>query len=220
MLAAYGAATWVAVSLPGRFLPHYYQLWLPVLSVAAAWGLHAVGKRFLRTPETGFPSWALDAWLLIGGGLIAGWLVLAQLPAYSLTPNQWSERKYGPIFVDSYRVAEFIDALLREDESFFAWSAEPELYLHSGRTPPAGVLLRYPMFDWPLAEQLSERLVRTLDADPPDLFVVTGLFPPSHPVFQWFDSRYGPAPGLGSRWPFHFYVLHGSELESRLLGVR
>ena len=75
-----------------------------------------IGQTLLRTIKSGdlladlsATLWRLCLGLLIGGGLIAGWLVLAQLPAYSLTPNQWSERKYGPIFVDSYRCTNYTE---------------------------------------------------------------------------------------------------------------
>lgn len=53
MLAVWALGTFVAVAMPGRFFPHYYQLWLPLAAIAAAWGLAGLAPRAAGEPLPG-----------------------------------------------------------------------------------------------------------------------------------------------------------------------
>ena len=44
LFSAYILSTFIMVAVPGKFFPHYYQYWLPVLSIGAAWTLEEFQK--------------------------------------------------------------------------------------------------------------------------------------------------------------------------------
>ncbi len=62
MLGVWALGTFVAVAMPGRFFAHYYQLWLPLTAIAAAWALAGLAPRMpgeaapAETPAAARPS--------------------------------------------------------------------------------------------------------------------------------------------------------------------
>ena len=131
LLLAYAVVSPAAVLLPGRFLHHYYQLELPVLVLGATWGLAALRPAHFES-ET--------SWLRGAGGLLAGFLLLAQLPSYGRPPDEWSREKFGARLLDSRAVAGVINRVLLPGETFFLWGHEAELYYYravDGPRPPS-----------------------------------------------------------------------------------
>ena len=51
LFLAYIVSTFIMVAVPGKFYVHYYQFWLPVLSVAAAWTLAELRKSAPINPK-------------------------------------------------------------------------------------------------------------------------------------------------------------------------
>lgn len=197
LLAAWFVGTWIAIAAPGTFFPHYYQLWIPVLAVAAAWSFATLLGRMPRAAV------AAACVALLGA-------VLLQIPGYTVPPREWPLRKYGEygqLFVDAQRAGRAIGETLAPDERFWQWGYEPQLYFYSGRRPAASVLLLFPMTDGPVAQALSERVLRELQSRPPELIVTHPLYalPPGTPITTWIERRYRAAPDLGDTAPF---VLH------------
>src|SRR6185295_10152187 len=91
-----------AVAAPGKFYPHYYQLWLPPLCIAAGWSLAAIGAR-TRAP---------NAVAAAAGGAVALALGLAVGPAYALSAADWSDTKYGDVFLRSRDVAQEVREMI------------------------------------------------------------------------------------------------------------
>ncbi len=213
MLAAYAVATAVAVALPGRFHPHYYQLWLPVLAVAGAYGLA------LLRPVAVAPG----AWLLRAGAAVAAILVAIQLPSLGATPDEWSRRKFGERLLRNVATARAVDVLLLPDETFFEWGHEAELYYYSGRRPPAGEFRSEHLLNGPRAPQRTARLLADLARRKPELVLISSAhpFPLDHPVPQWLLQHYAElgraVPGLATP-DFLVLIRRGGALEHRLLG--
>jgi Dolichyl-phosphate-mannose-protein mannosyltransferase len=211
LLAAYAVGVAAAVALPGRFYPHYDQLWLPIFAVSAAWATDRLRRAL---PKRGRPvAYALSAVLL-------GSLVLLQLPSYLLSPDEWSERKYGAVFVATRRAATAIDTLLTPGETFYEWGAETGLYFYTRRDPPTGVFFNFPLLGGPLAGKLSLRVIRDLAAARPELVVVaspdTVSF--STPVLQWVAQHYVAIPPDALRGAGFLLARRGGALEARLRG--
>ena len=203
LLGLYMAGSWLAVCAPGWFYAHYYQLILPPLCVAAAWGIAGVSN-FTRAR-----SWAVAIAIVLWsvGGI--------QLPSHLLSPEQWSNEKYGAIFVQSASLGRWIDNALEEDETFYNWGAETGLYYARGSLPTPGVLYNYPLRDGPLAAELTARLMSSLARTPPDLIVVSDVIASGHPFEGWLDDHYIPIPRSENYPSFALHLRTGSPLHTR-----
>jgi hypothetical protein len=207
LLGALAVGTMVAVALPGRFYPHYYQLWIPVLTIGAGWAaaeLGRVGPRVLGP---------------LAGAAALLFLVVFQLPLYELPPDDWSRAKYrSDIFVAERDLARELRTLLLPGETFYEFGAETGLYFETGQRPLSGAFYAYPLLSGPVAGALTARAIADLERRPPELFVVVDwvLGATTHPLRQWTQTRYRPAPGEPRRGPFLLLVRRGSALEARL----
>jgi len=186
-LLTFAFATHIAVLLPGRFFPHYYQLWLPPLAIGGGWSVS-----FLRRI---LPA-AFSRLAYIVAGATCGILLMVEAPYYGLSAEFWSVKKYGKIFLETERVARQIDHLLPPGATFYEWGNESGFYFSSLRTPSSDIFLAEPMVEGPLAVELSQRLIHDLERTKPELIVVDGLTlaqtPRGHPVVNWFEENYRP----------------------------
>lgn len=213
LLGAWAVGTAVAVALPGRFFPHYFQLWLPVVAVAGGWASAELARSAQRFAPSFGPA-------LAGATLVL--LLLFQAPFYEFTPEDWSKAKYGTdLFVRERAMASYLSTLLKDHETFYEFGAEPGLYFETGRRPVSGIFYAYPLLAGPLKDRLSARLVHDLEQAPPDLFIVPHWALLSadgrHPVFDWLKARYRMAPYDPNTRPFFLFYRRGSAIESRQL---
>ena len=186
LLLAFAAATHVAVLLPGHFYPHYYQLWLPPLVIGAGWSVGLL-KRVLV---------ARLSWLsYVTAAVTCMVLVLMAVPYYRLSPQIWSFRKYGMIFIETERLAVKLDRLFPRNITLFEWGNETGLYFETQRKPPSGVVYAYPVQAGPLALKLSGRVLAELKDKLPDVVVTAKpvwVFTAGHPITKWLRENYRP----------------------------
>jgi len=186
-LLTFAIATHIAVLLPGRFFPHYYQLWLPPLAIGGGWSVSFL-KRILPA--------AFSRLVYIVAGTTCGILLMLELSYYSLPAEIWSVKKYGRIFLETERVARQIDHLLPPTATFYEWGDESGFYFTSGHRPSSGVFLAEPTLAGPLAEKLSRRLIDDLERAKPTLIVIDSLTlaqtARGHPVLHWLEENYRP----------------------------
>jgi len=215
LLTAFLLGAHLAMALPGRFFPHYFQLWLPPLAIGAGWGVALLGRAH------GHHVWRSVTAALATLAILLG----AILPQYRLPPEEWTRRKYqreGEYFLASAPLAREIDGLLAADETFYEWGAETGLYFASGRRPPTGLTSMYPLLAGPLTRTLAARVVADLERARPELVVVArAAFPPAaqvgaNPVTAWIAANYRPFPGTAERGPFALLVRTGGALAARL----
>jgi hypothetical protein len=212
LLAAYALGTVVAVALPGRFFEHYYQLWLPVLAIAAAWGIAALAP---ITAE--LRRWQARAALAVALVLLAG-----QLPYYRLAPQEWSVAKFGGRLINSRYVASMINEVLLPGETFYEWGHEAELYFYSSRRPPGSELRSEHLLSGPRGAERSHKLVADLSSAAPELLLVSERFrfPLEHEVPNWLMQHYvefGPERrAQWSRLGYRAFYRRGGDLERRL----
>ena len=208
LLAAWILVVPAAVAAPGKFYPHYYQLWLPPLCVAAGWSLAALGAR------TRVPAVVIAA----GGAVVALALAFEVGPAYALSASDWSDTKYGDVFLRSRDVAYEVRNMIGPGETFFQWGNEPEIYLYAQRSPPCGVLWAQHMQTGPLRIQLRSRALQQLSLADPQLVVFSrDQPPPTGALGAWFRERYEPHPTrVRQQKGFSFWVRRGGALQRRL----
>jgi hypothetical protein len=148
----------LAIAIPGRFYPHYYQLLLPPLVLAAAVGL---SKALIRP---GIRRYGAISGLVV--------LVVIQVQSLRLSPDEWSRRKYGDVFVDELRLAECVRNLVRPGEVFWQLASQPGLYLLTETIPASGVIYDYPLLPGsPVRDRLAARVIADLGNMPPSWYI-------------------------------------------------
>lgn len=199
----------IAVSLPGRWYPHYFQYWLPVFSITIAWTIEEWGHLANSYSKMVKGS---------AGFMILLFLVLQVFPSYRFSALEWSLQKYGEVYVESKEMGEKIRNLLKPGETFYEWGHETGLYYYSRQSPPSGVIFCWHLYGWPYGSNLSNRVVKDLEKAQPELFLIrenemfSELISPN-PVLIWFSKRYRPFSLYRS---FILFALRGGQLESRI----
>lgn len=149
----------LAVAATGRFYAHYYQLLLPPLVLAATAGLAWADRRRA--------VWRIAA----AAALVV--VAFLELSTYRLSPDEWSRRKYGDVFLDERRLGEFLRAYLEPGEIFWHLSPQPGLYLLTGTVPASGVTYDYPLYRRsPIRDRLGARVIADLERHQPKILVV------------------------------------------------
>ncbi len=210
LLLAYAAGTVVSVALPGKFWPHYYQLWLPVFAIGAGIGVHAIEQLMANR------RWAHAI------GAIAVLIVVGfELPYYGQSAEQWSIEKYGPLFADVKHLAPDIAALVGPDETFFEWGDETGFYYYAQRHPPSGIFYIYlAIVESPMRASLEAKLIADLERTSPELMIVNTQYLyaqlRTRPIVQWLGMHYVGWEKGPERGPFIMYIRQGGALERRL----
>jgi len=173
------------VLFPGQFFAHYYQLWLPLLAIASAWTVALLSQ---------VPMYS-NTWLRYATPLfLLSTLLFVELPYYFLSPEAWSVRKYGPIFVEAEKVAHRVDGFLERDETFYEWGSETGLYFEIKRDPPSGVFFADPLLTGPLRGELWQRVVEDFERRKPDIIVLERSAikrtPQMHPMLDLVKHDY------------------------------
>ncbi len=212
---AYAAGAWVAVHAPGKGFPHYFQLLLPPLAIAAGASVGQLRATF-SAYATPFRPW-------LGAVARVGPLALAVVAALQLAygsyhsyrhpAHEWARRKYGFFFHDVEALGRKIGELLKPDETLFVFGdVRPGLYWFSQRRPAAGVLFNDPLLGGPIQERMIERTLKQLKANPPEIVVFA--------VMSLNDDRaeyYVPAqPVDATKHPVSAWVLEHYERRSDL----
>ena len=148
-----------AVAAPGRFYPHYYQLLLPSLVLAAAIGV---------TKALGHPG--VHRFVAIA---VLAALGILQVQSLRLPPDEWSRRKYGDVFLDEIRLSDYLKTHVKLGEFFWQLAPQPGLYLLTETVPASGVIYDYPLLrNSPVRHRLAGRVIAELNKNRPPKIVV------------------------------------------------
>lgn len=182
-LLSYIVATQVAVSLPGQFAPHYYQLWFPPLAIGAAWAISLWRRRLPRFQ-----------WLPAGALLLA--LVAIELPSYRLSAHESARRKYGTDPIYEERLGLLLrEKILQPGEQVYQWGSALTLLYTVDRPLPSGIFFIAPALRGPLQKQTTERLIADLERTRPAFVVVDKQNVPANAnqrIADYFFLRYLP----------------------------
>ncbi len=172
----------IAVAAPGRFYPHYYQLIVPPLCLAAAAGL-AYG-------------WRHRAGSKVAACSVVAVLAVGQIWNHRLSPEEWSLGKYGVEFVEEKQLAQILCDRLEPGDGLWVLAPYPGLYLQTGTRPTSGVVYDYPLMRRsPILKQLSDRVLTDLKADPPELLVLRSKRG-NRRIVRWVRANYIVLDGL------------------------
>ena len=200
ILLAYLAGAWLAMALPGRFYQHYFQIFLPAVSVGAGW-LVTLAVRGRRKA-------VLCTLCLVGVLPLAVALYQSSLPLDRVTVFKYG-RNHGAMFRGTKTMAGWIDRLRPVPRVVYQWGGDPGVYFWSKRHCPSRFVYNFPLQGGShLAGKYTDQVLRELAARPPDLIVANRLemIRINHPVDEWIARNYrrvdGP-PGTGHFW---FYL--------------
>jgi TPR repeat/Tetratricopeptide repeat len=210
MLAFFFAGTFIVISVPGTFFPHYYQLYLPILAVGAGWGIATVTSLLRHR--------VLAWWIGVVSLLLLAWHVV---PNLRFDGRTLSLMKYGsPIYIDAERSGHAVNQMLTVDEPFFVWGTEPGVYYYSDRRPASGIFWCDRLLVGPLKEQATQKLITDLAKTRPPLILCEDFEsltpPPDHPFYKWVMENYTESPELKFSRYYKVYILPGSALALRL----
>ncbi len=207
--------TFLAVSIPGKFFPHYYQLYLPILAVGAGWGIATVANTLQR--------WAVAQ---IIGVLTLVFLLCHIIPDCEKSGMTWSRLKYpGDYFIEFERCGHAVNQMLKPDECFYVWGVDPSVYYYSDRRPASGIFWADRLLYGPSKTWATQKVIADLEKTQPPLILIEekeGLIQsldhamPDHPVFQWISARYVETPAAKFSKYFNVYLRRDSALANRL----
>ena len=218
LLGAYALGALVAVALPGKFYPHYWQLLMPPMCLGLGW---------LTSLFAGHPTraWRLAPPLLLGALLLL--LAVRGSRDYVASAPERLSGTFGEIHLESQRLGRRLGRAMTAQEVLYQVGEETGLYWFSGKRPTATIGV-VQLVQWPQAARLVDLSLQALPADPPALIVVANRLIEGikgHPVFDWIEANYRPVEpdDPGERKFFTFYVPIAADQEfvrRMLLGGR
>lgn len=199
LVAAYAMSSWIALAAAGRFSVHYYQLWVPSLVIASAWGI----AHFLNSPKT--TSRAIG---YAGGSILIATLFFYQLPFYrAVSAHEFVPEL--PVLNAAEKTVGVINSLLQDGETFYLAGNTPNLYLLANRRPPAAVLFDNHLRDNPLSDELAERVREQLERSRPEILVIEQNRPPSP---DWLTRQFETTPIYTDGQNYKIYARRGGRL--------
>ncbi len=185
-LAAYSAGLFLCIVFMRHQFPHYYQLLMPSLVVAAAWLVQDMASLANKNSH----RWATALGLFFVTALL--W---REVPFYRFPADVWSYKKYGALFYNSKKHGLELATLLPEGETFYMWGYESGLYYYSRRSPPTGVIFSNPVVREVLSEKICKRVIEDLSRRPPLLIVVAEPWNKKTPqgLRRWIEKNYSTA---------------------------
>jgi len=199
LIAAYIVSSWIALAAAGRFSVHYYQLWLPPLVIASAWGI----GHFFTSAKTTYKTIAHAAGLTLVAALF-----YYQLPIYrDVYANKFLPQL--PVLNAATKTVDTINTLLADDETFYLWGNTPNLYLLANRRPPAAVLFDNHLRKNPLANELAAKVREQLERSRPEILIIE-QDRPSAP--EWLTREFESRPIYFDPHSYAIYARRGGRI--------
>lgn len=199
LVLAYLAGAWIAVAMPGRLYPHYYQLLLPPIAIAIGWIVAAA----LAEP-------APLRLTIVGAALSLA--LTARVYQSLVPPAEAPVLKYGGYgydLIETRRMGPWIAARTPPGASVYHWGADPGIYFYAGRSSPVAFLYNMPLTDKTArADRYTAQVLSELQRRPPALVVAARreFATINHPVERWIDEHYRPVDGPDGVERFVFLV--------------
>jgi hypothetical protein len=224
MLAGWAAGCHIAAALAGKWVEHYYELWMPVYALAGGALVAALWAGMLEKRS----AWRCALLVMVFGPLAIRFFVDLRYdtaPWLVYEPGSFAYQiRYTP-----RAAGHALNRLLLPGERLYALGPPGQsapLYFYTRQDPPSGVIYDFPLGPGsPLAGPLEERIVRDLDGNPPDLIVLfKDTFLPAlegkpatagQRLAEWISPRYSRRY-LDAPKQYIFYARRGSALERRL----
>jgi hypothetical protein len=213
-LAALLAGSHLALFLPGKEFNHYYQLWVPGLVIGAGWSIARMKQALEEEP-------LITRSIPVALGTVAAALICIYMGM--LLPRDFKRLYQGSGEIGWYQAQQ----LAREtkfwlvgNETMYQWGNEPYFYFYTGKSNPTIIWGQHATTS-EFKDRFTERILKDLKANPPDLVIVHAGFAlesPDHEVLKWIlDNYYDAIEGRFDK-EYPYYLIHirkGSDLARR-----
>lgn len=209
---AYFGGSLITIALPGRFFPHYFQLWLPPLAIA---GGCLLGRAWLMKRRLAMGLLLAALLPFLGLRLLQYTIPVEQVPFYKYGLG------HGPAALESKRIGFWISRHVDPKVVVYQWGAEPGVYFWARRSAPVGILAVPGVFmaspPVSLVRRDTELALQQLKDLRPGLIVANKqmyMLSKQHLMVQWLAENYvekSPAPELGPIESFLLLVPKGQE---------
>jgi 4-amino-4-deoxy-L-arabinose transferase-like glycosyltransferase len=185
-------AALLAVFLPGKNFPHYFVVLMPFLALMTGIGL-------ARLKQVTY-SLRLTAYGILC--LVLIWYGTMVYPFYFvMTPHQLSDYKYGPTFVQSEKIAEYLRNRTKAGEIFYQFGLNPELYFLTGTRAPLPFAMSISTSFMPDPQRAVTAMLAKLTLNPPRYMTYDREcvnFPGNNEVVKLINSMYVKEADFGS----------------------
>jgi hypothetical protein len=156
------------VASPGYYYPHYYQLLLPILCILPALFFHDALK-YANLSKNRYTKPLLLSIILFSLVLLGN----HQAAFLKMTPFEISKKKYGDLFIKSYKVARLVEGLTSPSQKIYEWGAETGIYYYSKRNSVTGIIYIYPLIWGPKEERLKkiQKVFYDVSTSKPEVFI-------------------------------------------------
>lgn len=197
LLWAVAIATWLAVSLPGKFWNHYYQLWMPLLCIWGGWALLRLyeaesGSKWLNR-KTGR---CLAALVLAFYGIRSGLALAHPAPRERILNKQ-------QVRMEPRELGQELAKLTTDQDRIYVWGKESRVNFYAKRRPGCSVdlsafLPQKKLFPagFPLADVFLQQFLRDMEATKPVFVVMENGEDTGGPAFQYIQQHYVTAPAF------------------------
>ena len=159
----------VEVAAPGKYYNHYYQLYLPLLSILASLFIVDLSG-YLQEKHPGRAK-AVTVLVIV--------FATANLAYYQgkflyQSPEDNSREIYGEQYIEVRELGKYIKSVTEPCETIYTWGEQTGIYYYSQRKATSGTFFIYSLF-FDQDEMKKERLRKVyaeLRATPPALFIV------------------------------------------------
>lgn len=199
-------AEFALASMAGRQYPHYFLSVLPVCALLAGLLLHQIEARIRTGFRPRVASFGVPVAVILSIGAVLG------------AREVYRQLLYSPPDLRALYTVSIINDRTTAEDRVLVWGAEATVNFLSGRRSPTRYVYQYPLFTRGYGQdELVDRLISDLEADPPRLVVDTsqtntiipplsvrtplpGTVPESPYVIPasidrvrtWIDDRYRP----------------------------
>jgi hypothetical protein len=167
-IAAWLAASALAVSAGGYFRPHYFMFLVPPVALLGAAGFAAISRRLAGERWAG---------ALAAGATLAAlaWPLGLHAEYFRARSPELVSRRLYPFqpFAESPLAAEWIRRSSTDDDTVFVYGSEPQILFHAGRRSASRYVILYPVYARARdAGQRQAAVVAELERSPPRIVVV------------------------------------------------
>ena len=199
LLLAYLVGAWIAVGMPGRLYPHYYQLLLPPLAIGAGWLVaRALAARAMPTVV----AVATAVTLALSTRVYQSMVTVEEVPRLKFGG-------YGFDLLETQRMGPWIAQHLRPGAAMYHWGAEPGVYFFARRPTPVSFVYNMPLTDrTERSRRYTAQVLSELAARRPELVVAVRkeLATVDHPIETWIAANYAAIDGPSGVDRFVFLV--------------
>jgi hypothetical protein len=140
-IAAWLAASALAVSAGGYFRPHYFMFLVPPVALLGVAGMAALARRLTAERHA--------AALTVAASLLAvAWTIGLHATYFRARSPELVSRQLYPHqpFAESVLAADWIRRSSAEDDTVFVYGSEPQILFHAGRRSASRYIILYPVY--------------------------------------------------------------------------